>query len=79
MSLAKKPNVNVVRHNAVGLLIWVNFRLILSLQNYIFKTDYIPQTGRDIELGFEGVKEFSKDFISQELYPAFSKKRESDV
>lgn len=47
----------------------VNFGITLSLWDYIFKTNYIPHNGRDIELGFEGDETFPKDFISQELYP----------
>lgn len=54
-----------------------NFGLTLSLWDYIFKTDYIPHNGRDIELGFDGDEDFPKDFIGQEMYPAFSRKRES--
>ena len=47
----------------------VNFGLTLSLWDYIFKTNYIPHDGRDIELGFKGDENFPKDFVSQELYP----------
>ncbi|MDX1270281.1 sterol desaturase family protein [Bizionia paragorgiae] len=47
----------------------VNFGITLSLWDYIFKTNYIPYDGRDIELGFEGDETFPEDFISQELYP----------
>ncbi|MEM1001444.1 MAG: sterol desaturase family protein [Bacteroidota bacterium] len=47
----------------------VNFGLTLSLWDYLFKTDYIPHSGRDIELGFEKDEEFPQDFVSQELYP----------
>jgi len=47
----------------------VNYGLTLSIWDYIFKTNYIPHSGRDIELGFEGDEHFPKDFISQELYP----------
>ncbi|WP_405292115.1 sterol desaturase family protein [Algibacter sp. Ld11] len=47
----------------------VNYGLTLSIWDYIFKTDYIPHDGRDIELGFEDDETFPKDFISQELYP----------
>jgi sterol desaturase/sphingolipid hydroxylase (fatty acid hydroxylase superfamily) len=54
-----------------------NFGLTLSLWDYLFKTDYIPHSGRDIELGFDGDENFPKDFIGQEMYPAFSRKRES--
>lgn len=47
----------------------VNYGLTLSIWDYIFKTDYVPYNGRDIELGFEGDEQFPKNFISQELYP----------
>ena len=46
-----------------------NFGLTLSVWDYLFKTDYIPHNGRDIELGFEGDENFPTDFLSQELYP----------
>ena len=55
----------------------VNYGITLSIWDYIYKTNYVPHSGKDIELGFEGDEEFPKDFISQELYPAFSRKRES--
>jgi len=32
----------------------INFGLSLSIWDYLFKTNYIPFNGRDIELGFEG-------------------------
>ncbi|CAM1347982.1 MULTISPECIES: sterol desaturase family protein [Tenacibaculum] len=47
----------------------VNFGITLSIWDYIFKTNYIPYNGRDIELGFDGDEKFPKDFIHQELYP----------
>ncbi|TCP28125.1 sterol desaturase/sphingolipid hydroxylase (fatty acid hydroxylase superfamily) [Tenacibaculum skagerrakense] len=47
----------------------VNFGITLSLWDYLFKTNYIPHSGRDIEIGFEGDEHFPKDFINQELYP----------
>ncbi len=47
----------------------VNFGITLSLWDYIFKTNYIPHSGRDIEIGFEYDERFPKDFIGQELYP----------
>jgi sterol desaturase/sphingolipid hydroxylase (fatty acid hydroxylase superfamily) len=47
----------------------VNFGLTLSIWDYIFNTNYIPHSGRDIELGFEGDEEFPKGFIGQEMYP----------
>jgi len=47
----------------------VNFGLTLSIWDYLFKTNYIPHSGRDIELGFSGDEDFPKGFIQQELYP----------
>ena len=47
----------------------VNFGLTLSIWDYLFKTNYIPFSGRDIELGFENDEYFPNGFIKQELYP----------
>jgi len=47
----------------------VNYGITLSIWDYIFKTNYIPHSGKDIEIGFEGDENFPKDFIGQELYP----------
>ena len=47
----------------------MNYGLTLSVWDYLFKTNYIPHSGRDIELGFHGDEQFPKDFINQELYP----------
>ncbi len=47
----------------------VNFGITLSIWDYLFKTNYIPFNGRDIELGFEGDENFPKNFILQEAYP----------
>ncbi|MFD1062200.1 sterol desaturase family protein [Winogradskyella litorisediminis] len=51
----------------------VNYGLTLSVWDYLFKTDYVPHNGRDIELGFNGDEQFPKDFLSQELYPIKNK------
>ncbi|MCG1036139.1 sterol desaturase family protein [Polaribacter sargassicola] len=51
----------------------VNFGITLSIWDYIFKTNYIPYDGRDIELGFEGEEDFPKDFLKQEMYPLVKK------
>ncbi|MDG3584020.1 sterol desaturase family protein [Galbibacter pacificus] len=52
----------------------VNFGITLSIWDYIFKTNYIPFDGRDIELGFYGDETFPKNFIQQEIYPLNEKK-----
>ena len=46
----------------------VNFGISLSLWDYIFKTNYIPEDSGTIELGFPGDDEFPKDFIRQNTY-----------
>lgn len=47
----------------------VNFGISLSLWDYLFKTNYVPKNGRDIELGFHGDEKFPDSFIKQEIYP----------
>jgi sterol desaturase/sphingolipid hydroxylase (fatty acid hydroxylase superfamily) len=42
-----------------------NFGISLSLWDYIFKTNYIPHSGRDIKLGFDKVDRFPKTFLDQ--------------
>lgn len=46
-----------------------NFALTLSVWDYIFKTNYIPFDGKDIELGFNNDEKFPDNFIKQEAYP----------
>jgi sterol desaturase/sphingolipid hydroxylase (fatty acid hydroxylase superfamily) len=47
----------------------VNFGISLSLWDYLFKTNYVPKDGKDIELGFHGDEKFPDSFIKQEIYP----------
>ncbi|MBK7036518.1 MAG: sterol desaturase family protein [Bacteroidetes bacterium] len=54
----------------------INFGISLSIWDYIFKTNYIPHSGRDIELGFPDDEQFPKDFLHQELYPAVKKEKQ---
>ena len=46
----------------------VNYGISLSLWDYLFRTDYIPYDGRDIELGFPGSERFPKTFAGQVVY-----------
>lgn len=46
----------------------VNYGISLSLWDYIFKTNYIPEESGTIPLGFENLEKFPKDFIGQNLY-----------
>ncbi|MEO1260945.1 MAG: sterol desaturase family protein [Bacteroidota bacterium] len=52
----------------------VNFGLTLAVWDYIFKTDYIPFKGRDIRLGFHGINNFPKTFLSQISHGIFGSK-----
>ena len=47
----------------------MNYGISLSIWDYIFKTNYIPHDGRDIELGFENEEKFPKSFAKQIIYP----------
>ena len=50
-----------------------NFGISLSLWDYIFITNYIPHSGRDIKLGFEKIEAFPKTFFKQ-LFSGFKNK-----
>lgn len=41
----------------------VNFGITLSLWDYIFRKNYIPSSGRDIPLGFDGMETYPKRFL----------------
>lgn len=46
----------------------VNFGISLSLWDYIFKTNYIPNDTGDIALGFDDMDEFPTSFAKQNIY-----------
>jgi sterol desaturase/sphingolipid hydroxylase (fatty acid hydroxylase superfamily) len=50
----------------------VNFGISLSIWDYIFKTNYIPEDSGKVALGFSGDASFPKGFIRQNTY-GFSK------
>lgn len=52
----------------------VNFGISLSIWDYIFKTNYIPEDSGKVELGFQGDASFPKGFIRQNSY-GFSKNK----
>ena len=56
----------------------INFGLTLSLWDYLFGTACMPADGRDIELGFEGVEQFPKTFIGQNLHGITSRRATTD-
>jgi sterol desaturase/sphingolipid hydroxylase (fatty acid hydroxylase superfamily) len=55
----------------------VNFGLTLSVWDYVFGTNYIPYSSRDIKLGFPGVEEFPRSFIAQNLHGLGLKKQKN--
>jgi sterol desaturase/sphingolipid hydroxylase (fatty acid hydroxylase superfamily) len=46
----------------------VNFGISLSLWDYLFKTNYIPEDSGMVKLGFPGVEKFPNDFLGQNSY-----------
>lgn len=46
----------------------INFGITLAIWDYLFKTDYVPYSGQNIELGFEGDEHFPQDFAGQAMY-----------
>lgn len=53
----------------------VNFGISLSVWDYMFGTNYIPHSGRDIPLGFKGVEKYPQTFGKQvSLRPGASQK-----
>ncbi len=51
----------------------INFGISLSIWDYIFKTNYVPDDNGEIELGFPDEESFPKDFWGQ-LITGFGKK-----
>ncbi len=47
----------------------MNYGLSLSIWDYLFGTAYVPESGRNIEIGFSGDENFPKDFKNQLTYP----------
>ena len=47
----------------------MNFGITLSIWDYLFKTNYIPHDGRDIELGFDGIEKYPQSFIDLQVKP----------
>ena len=46
-----------------------NYGISLSVWDYLFGTAYMPEDGRDIELGFEEVEQYPKSFLEQQVFP----------
>lgn len=46
----------------------INYGISLSIWDYIFKTNYVPEASGTIELGFPGEENFPKGFFEQFIY-----------
>lgn len=46
-----------------------NYGISLSVWDYLFGTAYLPEDGRDIELGFKEVEAYPKSFLEQQFHP----------
>jgi len=46
----------------------VNYGISLSVWDYLFRTNYIPNENPNLELGFKDDENFPKDFIHQNIY-----------
>jgi sterol desaturase/sphingolipid hydroxylase (fatty acid hydroxylase superfamily) len=46
----------------------INFAISLSIWDYLFGTNYVPEDSGTIEIGFPGDENFPKDFIHQSTY-----------
>ena len=51
----------------------MNYGLSLSVWDYLFGTAYVPESGRDIELGFHGDDQFPTKFLKQITHPLSKK------
>lgn len=72
--ILNNPKMHIWHHSKeLPVKYGVNYGITLSLWDYIFKTDYIPFDGRDIELGFKDDQNFPSNFLKQELYPLSQK------
>lgn len=47
----------------------MNFGISLSIWDYLFKTNYIPFDGKDIELGFPEIEKYPRGFLAQFIKP----------
>ncbi len=68
--LINNPKMHIWHHSKkIPNKYGVNFGITLSIWDYLFKTNYIPTDGKNIELGFEDDQFFPENFIEQEIHP----------
>jgi sterol desaturase/sphingolipid hydroxylase (fatty acid hydroxylase superfamily) len=57
----------------------INFGITLSIWDFLFGTAHIPYEGKDIRLGFEGIEEFPKGFVSQSIHGFGKEPRKREI
>ncbi len=57
----------------------INFGISLSVWDYLFKTNHIPETEGKIKLGFPGDEDIPSDFLSQLTYGFKSNKKVNKI
>lgn len=65
------------KHLPKGKGYGVNFGLSLSLWDYLFGTAYVPNSGQNTPLGFDGDEDFPQTFWGQVKYGFFKSRRSS--
>lgn len=65
------PKMHIWHHakNLPKGTLGVNYGISLSIWDYLFKTDYIPSSGKDIPLGFEDIEKYPESFGGQIAKP----------
>ena len=67
--ILNNPQMHIWHHyKYLPMKYGANFGLTLSLWDYVFNTDYIPNSGRDKELGFTGDEKFPNSFAGQFIW-----------
>ena len=68
--LLNNPQMHIWHHaKQLPYRYGVNYGISLSIWDYIFRTAYIPDDGRDIALGFEEVEKYPHTFLQQQTLP----------
>jgi sterol desaturase/sphingolipid hydroxylase (fatty acid hydroxylase superfamily) len=75
--LVNNPQMHIWHHaKKMPFRYGANYGISLSIWDYIFRTAYVPDDGRDIELGFEEVEKYPHTFLQQQAYPFKHKGRD---
>ena len=68
--LLNNPQMHIWHHaKQIPYRYGVNYGISLSIWDYIFRTAYVPNDGRDIALGFEEVEKYPHTFLQQQTQP----------